>query len=166
MVSLQEYLRSSFSPDRDYVDGELQERNLGEWPHSRTQGRLYAFLFQREAQWGIRVVPEQRVQVNPTRFRVPDVCAILASDPVEPIVRRAPFLCIEILSKEDTVSRLNERLSDYFQMGVRYVWVLDPLTRRAFCYTPGEMHEVLDGMLRTKDSEIAVPLAEVFEPES
>jgi Uma2 family endonuclease len=166
MVSLQEYLRSSFSPDRDYCDGELQERNLGEWPHSRTQGRLYAFLFQREAQWGIRVVPEQRVQVNPTRFRVPDVCAILASDPVEPIVRRAPFLCIEILSKEDTVSRLNERLSDYFQMGVRYVWVLDPLTRRAFCYTPGEMHEVLDGMLRTKDSEIAVPLAEVFEPES
>ena len=170
MVSLQEYLRSSFSPDRDYVDGEIQQRNLGEWPHSRTQGRLYAFLFQREAQWGIRVVPEQRVQVNPTRFRVPDVCAILASDPVEPIVRCAPFLCIEILSKEDTVedtvSRLNERLSDYFQMGVRYVWVLDPLTRRAFCYTPGEMHEVLDGMLRTKDPEIAVPLAEVFEPES
>jgi Uma2 family endonuclease len=166
LVSVQEYLATSFRPDRDYVDGELQERNLGEWPHSRTQGRLYAFLFQREAQWGIRVVPEQRVQVNPTRFRVPDVCAILASDPVEPIVRRAPFLCIEILSKEDTVSRLNERLSDYFQMGVRYVWVLDPLTRRAFCYTPGEMHEVLDGMLRTKDSEIAVPLAEVFEPES
>jgi Uma2 family endonuclease len=166
LVSVQEYLATSFRPDRDYVDGELQERNLGEWPHSRTQGRLYAFLFQREAQWGIRVVPEQRVQVNPTRFRVPDVCAILASDPVEPIVRRAPFLCIEILSKEDTVSRLNERLSDYFQMGVRYVWVLDPLTRRAFCYTPGEMHEVLDGTLRTKDPEIAVPLAEVFEPES
>ena len=41
--------------------------------------------------------------------------------------------------------------------------LLDPLTHRAFCYTPGEMHEVLDGILRTKDPDIAVPLAEIFE---
>jgi len=88
-----------------------------------------------------------------------------ASAPRDPIVRQAPFLCIEILSSEDRVSRLNERLSDYFQMGVRYVWVLDPLTRRAFCYTPGEMHEVLDGTLRTKDPNVEVPLVEVFETE-
>jgi Uma2 family endonuclease len=162
LVSVQEYLAASFDPDRDYVDGELQERNLGEQPHGRTQILLGAFLLLKEAQWGIRVIPEQRVQVSPTRFRVPDLCVILASDPRDPIVRQAPFLCVEILSKEDTVTRLNERISDYFQMGVRYVWVIDPLTRRAFCYTPGEMHEVLDGMLRTKDPEIAVPLEEVF----
>jgi Uma2 family endonuclease len=80
-----------------------------------------------------------------------------------PIVRQPPFLCIEILSPEDRVLRLNEQLSDYFQMGVRYVWVVDPLTKQAFCYTPGEMHEVLDGMLRTNNPDIAVPLTEVFE---
>jgi Uma2 family endonuclease len=78
-------------------------------------------------------------------------------------VRQAPFLCIEILSSEDRVSRLNERLSDYFQMGVRYVWVLDPLSKRAFCYTPGEMHEVLDGVLRANNPDISVPLADAFE---
>jgi Uma2 family endonuclease len=163
LVSVQEYLAASFRPDRDFVDGEVQERNLGEWPHSRLQTRLVVFLYQKEAQWGIRAVTEQRVQVSPTRFRIPDVCAVLASDPVEPVVRRAPLLCIEILSREDTVTRLNERLSDYFQMGVRYVWVLDPLTRRAFSYTPGEMHEVLDGTLRTTNPEIVVPLSEIFE---
>jgi Uma2 family endonuclease len=163
LVSVKEYLATSFRPDRDYIDGELQERNVGERPHSQTQMSLGAYLFQRKAEWGICVLPEQRVQVSPTRFRIPDLCVILASDPVEPIVHHPPFLCVEILSREDTVSRLNERLSDYFQMGVRYVWVLDPLTRRAFCYTPGEMHEVLDGMLRTKNPEIAVPLDEVFE---
>jgi Uma2 family endonuclease len=108
----------------------------------------------------------QRVQVSPTRFRVPDVCVLPASGPRDPIVRQAPFLCVEILSRDDTVTRLNEKLSDYFQMGVRYVWVLDPLTKRAFCYTPGEMHEVLDGTLRTQDPEITVPLADVFEPEN
>ena len=78
-------------------------------------------------------------------------------------MRQAPFLCIEILSPEDRVSRLNDQISNYFEMGVRYVWLLDPLTHRAFCYTPGEMHEVLDGILRTKDPDIAVPLAEIFE---
>jgi Uma2 family endonuclease len=163
LVSVQEYLATCFRPDREYVDGEIQERNLGERPHGRTQGRLYAFLFQRESQWGICAILEQRVQVSPTRFRVPDICVILASDPDEPIVKQAPFLCVEILSPEDRVSRLNERLSDYFQMGVRYVWVLDPLARRAFCYTPGEMHEVSDGMLRTTNPDIEVALDEVFE---
>ena len=164
MVTLEEYLTTTYEEgDREYVDGEIQERNLGEQPHSLTQTSLAAFLFNRRAQWGIRVLTEQRVQVSPTRFRIPDVCLLLASDPRDPIVRQPPFLCIEILSPEDTVSRLNERLADYFEMGVRFVWVLDPLTRRAFCYTPGEMHEVLDGMLRAKDPNIEVPLEEVFE---
>jgi hypothetical protein len=73
LVPIAEYLATSYRPDRDYVDGELQERNAGEWPHSRAQGRFYAFLFQRERQWGIRAVPEQRAQVSPTRFRIPDI---------------------------------------------------------------------------------------------
>ena len=163
LVSVQEYLAASFDPDRDYVDGELQERNLGEQPHSFAQMSLGAYLFNRRAQWGIRVLSEQRVQVSPTRFRVPDLCVLPASASRDPIVRQAPFLCIEILSSEDRVSRLNERLSDYFQMGVRYVWVLDPLSKRAFCYTPGEIHEVLDGVLRTNNPDIEVPLAEAFE---
>jgi Uma2 family endonuclease len=127
---------------------------------------LAAFLFNRRTQWGIRVLTEQRVQVSPTRFRVPDVCVLLASASRDPIVRQAPFLCIEIVSPEDRVSRLDERLSDYFQMGVGYVWVLDPLSKPAFCYTPGEMHEVLDGILRTKNPDIEVPLSEVFETEN
>jgi len=164
--SVQEYLATSFHPDREYVDGEIQERNLGEQPHSYAQTSLAAYLFNRRVHWGIRVLTEQRVQVSPTRFRVPDVCVLLTPAPRDPIVWQAPFLCVEILSPKDRVSRLNERLSDYFQMGVRYVWVLDPLARRAFCYTPGEMHEALDGMLRATNPDIEVPLQEVFEPET
>ena len=93
-------------------------------------------LFQQEARVGVRVLTSQRVQVSPTRFRVPDVCVVLASDPRDPIVHHPPVLCVEVLSRVDTVTRLNERLSDYFQMGVRYIWALDPLTR-------AEMQDVL-----------------------
>ena len=165
LVSLAEYLATTYRPDRDYIDGELFERNVGDWPHSRAQGRLYAFLFQREREWGIRAVPEQRVQVTPTRFRIPDICVMLASDPIPPILTNAPFLCIEILSRDDTVSQLNERLADYFRFGVPYVGVIDPLARRAFVYTPGHMHEVLDGVLRTSNPELLVPLEEIFKKE-
>ncbi len=163
LVPMEEYLATSYRPDQDYIDGELQERNAGEWPHSRAQGRLLAFLFERESEWGIRAVPEQRVQVSPTRFRIPDICVILASDPRTPILTNPPFLCIEILSREDRVSQLNERVADYFEMGVRYVWVIDPLVRRAFVYTPGQMQEVLDGMLRTSNPELLVPLEEILK---
>ena len=34
MVPIAEYLGASFRPDRDYIDGVIRERNLGEWPHS------------------------------------------------------------------------------------------------------------------------------------
>ena len=164
LVSIEEYLGTSYRPDRDYVEGTLQERNLGERPHSQTQMRLSAFLFQREELWGISVLPEQRVQVSPTRFRIPDICVLMASDPTEPIVRQPPFLCIEILSKDDTVSQLNDRLTDYFRMGVPCVWVIDPLKRRAYIYTEGHMVEVLDGQLRTQDPDIIVPLDEILKP--
>ena len=169
LVSVDEYLGTSYRPDKDYVDGELQERLVGEWPHSRAQTRLCAFLFQREAQWEIRVVTEQRVQVSSTRFRIPDICVVLASDPIQPILKQPPFLCIEILSKDDTVSQLNDRLTDYFRMGVLYVWVIDPLMQRAYVYTQGHMLEVLDGFLRAslgpQDAEIVVPLDEILKQE-
>src|SRR5580693_9703169 len=74
-VSLNEYLNTSYRPDCDYLDGELLERNVGEWDHSRLQMLLSQYLCNREKQWGIIVVPEQRVQVKPTLFRVPDILA-------------------------------------------------------------------------------------------
>lgn len=163
MVSVQEYLAGDFEADREYVDGELIERHSGERLHSHAHGMISFLLFQRERQSGTRTLVSQRVQISPTRFRVPDVCVLLASDPRDAIVRKPPLLCVEVVDRIDTVSRLNEKLSDYFHMGVRYVWVLDPLAKRAFCYTPGEMREVLDGVLRTQNPNIEVPLAEIFE---
>jgi len=37
-VSVEEYLNTSYRPDCDYLEGELLERNVGEWDHSRLQG--------------------------------------------------------------------------------------------------------------------------------
>ena len=43
-IPVEEYLSTSYRPDRDYVDGEIEERNLGEKEHSILQLAL-AVLF-------------------------------------------------------------------------------------------------------------------------
>jgi hypothetical protein len=70
----------------------------------------------------------------------------------------------QLLERHSGEQPLNEKLLDYyFQMGVRYVWVVDSLAKRAFCLTSGEMHEVLDSVLRASDPDVAVQLAGAFE---
>lgn len=44
LVSLAEYIDSAYSPDREFVDGVVVERNVGERPHSRTQSNCNFFF--------------------------------------------------------------------------------------------------------------------------
>ena len=39
---LSEYLATSYRPDREYVDGEVKERNVGEYDHSRPQAAFFS----------------------------------------------------------------------------------------------------------------------------
>jgi Uma2 family endonuclease len=162
-ISVAEYLCTTYRPDCDYVDGEVRERNLGEYDHSRLQGRLYGYLFIHEREWRIRALPEQRVQVKPTRFRIPDVCVVLDGSPVEAIFRQPPFLCVEVLSKDDSFSSIVDRLDDYLAMGVANIWVVEPKTRRGYSYTTDGFLEAKDGVLRTSNPNIEVPLAALFD---
>ncbi len=86
--------------------------------------------------WQIRALPEQRVQVTTTRYRIPDVCVLRRSDPKDPIIARPPLLCIEVLSRDDTVRELQERVNDYSAMGVPHVWAVDPLLRVGYVASP------------------------------
>jgi Uma2 family endonuclease len=161
LISVEEYLASSYEPDCDYVDGHIEERNLGERPHSRLQGRLLVAL-SGQASAGTEILPEVRVQVKPSRFRVPDIC-IAVDDSDEPILTKPPFLCVEVLSPEDRVSRIETRIQDYLKMGVPYVWVLDPETKQAYVATAADgLREVKTGVLATVNPVFEVRLAEVF----
>ena len=162
LVSVAEYLSTAYSPDRDYVDGLVLDRNLGEFNHSCTQGVICVSLYNRRREWGIHVYLEMRVQVKATRYRIPDVCAVKGEKPEEQIFTRPPFLCVEILSEDDRASEMHERIDDYLQMGVSFVWLVDPGKRRAWIYTSDLIREVKDGVLRTLDPNIEVPLAEIF----
>lgn len=162
LVSLEEYLHTSYRPDCDWIEGELKERNLGEQPHAVLQA-YFAFLFRASAKaWGVRVLTEQRVQVAARRYRIPDVCVLSSCTPFELILHAAPLLCIEILSREDRMGEIRQRVDEYFAMGVRAVWVVDPLRRKAYSAVQAGALESVTAELTVPETAIQIPLADIF----
>jgi Uma2 family endonuclease len=125
-VTVEEYLNSSFEPDAEYVDGQIEERELGENDHSAWQDAILAWFRQQAKPGQIRVRPELRVQVAPTCFLVPDVTLLDRNRPIEKIVTHPPVAVVEILSPADTLKRVMKKCERYEHMGVQTILVIDP----------------------------------------
>jgi Uma2 family endonuclease len=160
-ISVDEYLHTSYRPDCDYVDGEVVERNVGEYKHSLLQIILGSYFRELSRRVPIRVASELRIRVSTTRFRIPDLLVMLKSQRGEPVLTRPPFLCIEIVSPEDRMAKLIEPVKEYLEFGVTYVWIVDPETRTAYSYTTQEGLQVR-ARLATANPEIVVSMPELF----
>ena len=162
LVSLDEYLHTTYRPDRDYLEGELLERNMGEQPHGRVQLIIAKIFDNRRKEWNTRTSTELRVQVRPERFRVPDIGVVLRSDPFEDIITKAPLVCIEVLSPSDALRDIQERVNDYAAMGVDNIWAVDPTGRVGYYASRRGFQQPDDGILRISGTPIEISLAEVF----
>ena len=61
LVSVHDYLSTSYRPDCDYVDGVVLERNVGEKDHSRLQTEISFYYRSRRPQWRLWGFVELRV---------------------------------------------------------------------------------------------------------
>ena len=161
-VSVGEYLSTSYRPDREMLDGEVLERSVGEYSHSNLLGAFVAWLRGRQRDWNIRVLPEQRIRVSASRFRVPDVCVVSREQELEQVFTRPPLICIEVLSKDDTLRSMQERVDDYRAFGVANIWLLDPVKRRAYVCKHGDFREPEGEILEVADTAIRITLSELF----
>ena len=162
LVPLDEYLNTTYRPDRDWIDGETQERNMGEMPHASIQG-FFVQLFRNQAQqWQIRALPEQRIQTSARHYRIADVCVVRRDTSFEPIVRTPPLLCVEILSRDDRMSEIQERVEDYLAMGVPAVWVVDPRRRKSYMATLSGALEPAPEALTVPGTAIRIPVSEIY----
>jgi Uma2 family endonuclease len=105
-ISLETYLTTSYEPDVDYVDGVLEDRNVGEYDHNIVQRAIMIWFYLHERDWRIRSIQEQRTMVASTKVRIPDVCVFSRDVPIEQVFTRPQLIAIEVLSPEDRRSRI------------------------------------------------------------
>ena len=113
--------------------------------------------------WGVFALQEWRLRLGEGHYRVPDLSIVAGPEPEEDVLSTPPLVCVEIFSPEDRMSRMLEKIAGYLAFGVRYVWVLDPRTRKAYVYSDARIDETQDGILRIEGSPVEIPLSEVFD---
>ncbi len=157
MMSVEEYLSTSWDPDREYVDGRLVETNLVDYDHGEVQGFVYSALKSR----GLRTVMGVRVQVKPTRFRVPDVLAHRGERPTGGVFREPPYIVVEIKSPGDRADDIADKIDDYLDFGIPNIWYIDPRRRRVTVETR-DGSRICRDVVETSDGQISIPLSEIF----
>src|ERR1700733_12188862 len=156
-----EYLRTSYPDlDKEYRDGELVERSLPDYLHSKTQGLLIALFFALRKAFPVFVCPELRLRVRPGLYRIPDVSVFYPNEPQERVPATPPFVAIEILSPDDRMPDVRNKLAEYRAWGVTYVWLVDPHSKRMYTWD-AELVEV--STLKIPELGVEVTPADIFE---
>jgi Uma2 family endonuclease len=164
LVSVEEYLKTSYPDgDRDYLDGLVVERNVGESLHARIQTAIATWLFFHYPQFWSAV--EVRVRIRPSRYRVPDITLVAGPRPKRGPIMDPPFLVVEVLSPDDRPGEMQKKIADYRACGVSYIWIVDPIAGSGEIYTPTGNYTSSNGMLRTEDPEITVPFGAMIQAE-
>jgi Uma2 family endonuclease len=163
LISLADYLSTSYSPDREYRDGVLVERNVGARAHARLQLAVGAYLRRRRKQWKIEPYTELRVRVREGWYPIPDVCLYSEPDFDERYPSRPPLLWIEILSHDDRMIDVWNKASELIENGVPYVWIIDPNTLESELRSKDGVHPVGDRVLHLPETPIVIDLAAALE---
>jgi Uma2 family endonuclease len=163
LLSVEDYLNTSYSPDMEYRDGVLVERNVGEEAHAWLQGLLIIYIGARRKEWRVRMYPELRVKVRERWFPIPDVCIYPEPKfegryPIQP-----PLHWIEILSPDDRMIDVWNKADELVSCGVPYVWIINPHTLESELRTAAGVMSVPDKTLRLPNSPIVIPLLEVVQ---
>jgi Uma2 family endonuclease len=131
LMPVEEYLRLTEKPYREYRDGAVTPKAMPTKLHAIIQ---YALLMLLRAQ-GVLALPELTVCLSPTKFLVPDVC--VGNDFPGPYPTEPVLLCCEILSPEDRLGATLAKCEEYHAWGVPYCWVIDPVKRTTWEYHRG-----------------------------
>src|ERR1700675_3022787 len=160
-ISVDEYLHTSFPDlDREYRDGELVERSLPDYLPGRTQALLLVFFEALRKKLSFYACSETRVKVREGLYLIPDVSVFRPSPPPSSVPDQPPFIVVEILSPDDRLNAVREKLEEYKAWGVPHVWLVDPHSRRMYTCGAG-LTEVLS--LRIPELRIELLPNRIFE---
>ena len=163
VLSASEYLATSYSPQMEYRDGVLVDRNVGEERHSRVQTCLAAYACSHESEWQVTTYIALTVKVRENWYALPDVCLYSwpGFDGRYPSV--PPLLWVEVLSSEDRMVVVWDKVRELLANGVSFVWLIEAETLESQMWTASGVTRLADKTLRLPNSPIVIPLLEVME---
>lgn len=159
-ITLDQYLKTPFEPDAEFVNGEVEERNGGEYEHSVVQRAILIWFHQHDENWQTRTLQEQRTRLRSGNVRIPDVSVWRRDVPVEPVFSHLQLIAIEVLSPEDRHSRVQEKIDDYRLSGIPNIWIVDPVKRVGWDCSDGNWTR--KSRFEVSATPIYVDLAELF----
>jgi Uma2 family endonuclease len=147
-LSVEEYLHTSFPDlDKEYRDGQLVERTLPDYLHSKTQGLLIFFFLLAGKRMPLFASPELRLKIRSGRYLIPDISIFHGVEPTISVPDQPPLVTIEILSPDDRLPKVEEKLEEYRNWGVKHIWLVDPHSRTMYTF----------GALLTKVPSLRIP---------
>lgn len=158
-VSVEEYLRGEYEPDAEYVDGEVEERPMGQYDHASWQQAIVLWFWRHGTEWNVRVRPELRVRLSPTHFRIPDVTVLDRDRPVEQVITHPPRAVFEVLSPEDAIRRMARKFAGYAAFGIPDIWLVDPCGPVFQRYENGELRSA--AMFGRPGDRMHFPMSEI-----
>ena len=161
-VSEEEYLRTSFPDvDPEFRDGEILERSLPDYYHGKTQGNMVAFYRPHRETHRLFASSETRVRIRPGRYAIPDVAIFWPDEPRTRVPDARPLIVVEILSPDDRMSQVREKLREYLDWGVPHIWLVDPEARVLYEFGHDGLHEVPS--YRIPEAGLEVTAADIFD---
>ena len=135
-------------PASEFACGEVYQKPMPDGPHSALQVFLTAMLFPFLQRTGLgRTFTELRCIFGPVgheRVYVQDV-VVVSNDklPIPRHLHAAPDLAVEVLSPDQHMTQIVDKVQFYLLHGVRLVWVIDPATQTITIQMPGQEGQIL-----------------------
>jgi Uma2 family endonuclease len=159
-ISVEEYLRTNYEPNCEYIDGVLRQKPWPTWHHGMLEGRVALLINVGYPDFVAGI--EATVRIRPTRYLVPDVAVQRANRQQQPYPTEPVHLCIEIKSPDDRIGDLFNKCSEYHEWGVETTWIVDPESKRAWTYRKGQLPTEVPALGALTAEGISISLSDLF----
>jgi Uma2 family endonuclease len=174
LLSAEEFDNYPFEEDKRYEldEGELIEMTRPAYKHNRVLQKLLVKLvrYLEENPIGEALISENLYALSASTRRSPDVAVILGDHQAElrdaKVIHVIPDIAAEVLSPSETATAIHRKLKQYFQAGVKQVWLIDPDTQEVEIWTGPSLPEPAlaggDSLTSALLPGFAMPLADLF----
>ena len=160
-LTLEEFLKlPETKPASEYIDGRIIQKPMPQGKHSKLQGKLVSAINQVAEPTQIALAfPELRCTFG-GRSIVPDVTVFAweripldENGDVANVFEAAPDWTIEILSPDQSQTKVTGNILHCLNHGTQLGWLLAPDERSVFIYPPGGQPQ----LLQESDQVLSVP---------